>query len=240
MPNVYIFQHAGDVPQGSLSEVFDRLSLPTKVFRTFETMPEQMPLADAAGLVFLGGPMCANDTAEHPFLAVELGWMQSAVARGVPLLGICLGAQMLAKAMGGRVYQHAVREIGFSEIDLLPAANDDRLFAGRKAREVVFQWHGDTFDLPPDAVPLAQGRICRNQAFRIGTKAYGVQFHAEMTPEILDAWLRDKPEKITDRLSAPTDPAAIKAASVVRFPPMNDFSQAILTRLAGLCAGKLL
>ena len=177
-----------------------------------------------------------SDVDKYPFLTCELNWMRSAVDRGIPLLGICLGAQMLAKALGGRVYPHTVREIGWREIDLLPASQNDFIFDGRSARETVFQWHGDTYDMPPGAVHLASGEQCRNQAFRIGPSAYGMQFHAEMTPEIMREWLAEKPAKIADRLSAPIDPEKIAAEAVVRVPSMNDFSQAILTRFAKLCA----
>ena len=118
----------------------------------------------------------------------------------LPVLGVCLGSQLLAKALGSRVYANRVKEIGWYEVELLPAANDDRLFGGlctsprprpRAEREkvTVFQWHGDTFDLPKGAVQLARSAQCENQAFRFGEAAYGLQFHMEVTAEIIDSWL---------------------------------------------------
>ena len=111
--------------------------------------------------------------------------------RRLPLLGICLGAQLLAKALGASVYRNPVKEIGFRNVELTAAAGGDRLFGGRGPAETVFLWHADTFDLPRGAVRLARGEQCPEQAFRYGESAYGVQFHVEMTPELLEAWLRE-------------------------------------------------
>src|SRR5204863_2879167 len=107
-------------------------------------------------------------------------------------LGVCLGAQLLAKAVGAEVYRHRQKEIGWYGIELTPEALDDPLFAGLPSTQTVFQWHGDTFDLPEGAVLLAKGATCRHQAFRLGRAAYGVQFHPEMTLEMVGDWL-DQP-----------------------------------------------
>ena len=189
MKPVLAIRHQPHCPLGSVADVLAAADLPYRYVDLFDAVPERLPLEDAAGLVVLGGTMSANDVAEYPFLAVELDWLRQAVGRGVPVLGICLGAQLLAKALGGRVYRNPVKEIGWFDVKVLPAAADDRLFRGRGKVETVFHWHGDTFDLPADAVLLASTPTCRQQAFRCGPRAYGLQFHVEMTPDLLEEWL---------------------------------------------------
>ena len=140
----------------------------------------------AAGLIFMGGPMSAND--DLPWLRQELQLISRAVDRRQPVLGVCLGAQLIAKALGSRVYQNAVKEIGWFEIHLTEAAARDALFAGIGPVETVFHWHGETFDLPPGAQWLAYSEACRNQAFRAGANTYGLQFHLEVTPAMIEDW----------------------------------------------------
>jgi GMP synthase (glutamine-hydrolysing) len=141
---------------------------------------------DYAGLIFMGGPMSVNDPL--PWLAREMRWIERAVRRGQPVLGVCLGAQLIAKALGARVYRNPVKEVGWFEIEFTPAAARDRLFAGAEPRELVLQWHGETFELPAGAVHLAFSDACRHQAFRLGESAYGLQFHLEVTPAMIADW----------------------------------------------------
>ncbi len=105
------------------------------------------------GFIFMGGPMSVNDPL--PYLQQEMRWIEQAARRGQPLLGVCLGAQLIAKAMGARVYRNPVKEIGWFEIEFTAEGARDPLFAGAGARELVFHWHGETFDLPSGAVHLA-------------------------------------------------------------------------------------
>jgi GMP synthase-like glutamine amidotransferase len=138
------------------------------------------------GLIFMGGAMSVNDGL--PYLEKEARWIAQAVAAGRPVLGVCLGAQLIAKALGARVYPLPVKEIGWFEIELTGEGAADPLFAGAAQRETVFQWHGETFDLPPGARWLASSPACRHQAFRIGASAYALQFHLEVTPEMIADW----------------------------------------------------
>ena len=188
-----------------------------------------------AGLISLGGSMSANDGDKHPFLAAELNWLREAVRRDVPTLGICLGSQLLAKAFGAGVYKNPQAEIGWYQVELLPAAAEDCLFHVRAANETVFHWHNDTFDLPAGAIHLAQSPACRNQAFRIGPLAYGLQFHAEMVPELLDVWLNKHETDASERSSSGVDAAAIRAQAPASFPAMSSFSRCLLGRFAQLC-----
>jgi GMP synthase-like glutamine amidotransferase len=142
-------------------------------------------LEQASGLIFLGGPMSVND--DLPYLRIEEQIILKAFARSIPILGICLGAQLIAKALESRVYANAVKEIGWFPVRFTEAARADRLFAGLDAPETVFHWHGETFDLPQGAELLASSERCRHQAFRAGN-AYALQFHLEVTPEMIAGW----------------------------------------------------
>jgi GMP synthase (glutamine-hydrolysing) len=138
------------------------------------------------GLIFMGGAMSVNDGLPH--LEREARWVAQAVEAGRPVLGVCLGAQLIAKALGASVYRNPVKEIGWFEIELTGEGAADPLFAGVGPRETVFQWHGETFDLPPGARWLASSTACCHQAFRIGSSAYALQFHLEVTPEMIADW----------------------------------------------------
>jgi GMP synthase-like glutamine amidotransferase len=186
-------------------------------------------------LIVLGGAMSANDGEKFPFLIAELDWLRKAVRRNLPTLGICLGAQILAKALGAEVYRNAQPEIGWFEIELLPDAGNDRLFCGRAAKETVFHWHNDTFDLPAGAVQLAQSAACRQQAFRFGKNAYALQFHVEMVPDLMELWLREHAARHSGCTADGVDPASIRSAAPAAFPAMNSFSRCLLGRFAALC-----
>jgi GMP synthase-like glutamine amidotransferase len=133
----------------------------------------------------MGGPMSVNDPLEY--LRREEDYIREAVRRRVHVLGICLGAQLIAKALGAEVRPNRAPEIGWFEVRFTPSASRDLLFGGLAA-ETVFHWHSETFDLPPGAELLASSDLCRNQAFRIGDLVYGMQFHPEVTPEMIADW----------------------------------------------------
>jgi GMP synthase-like glutamine amidotransferase len=162
-------------------------------------------VATAAGLIFMGGPMSAND--DFAYLRQELEIIRQAVDRGQPVLGVCLGSQLLAKALGARVYRNAAKEIGWFDVHLTDAGGRDPVLSGLDPTETVFHWHGETFDLPDGAVGLAYSRLTRHQAFRVGPNAYGLQFHLEVTPEMISDWCRQD-ENCGDvrELEAPLDP----------------------------------
>lgn len=152
------------------------------------------PLPDVTpyrGLVVLGGPMNVDEEERYPFLRDEVRALQQASSLGVPILGICLGAQLLAKALGARVYPAKAKEIGFFRVQLTEEGGRDPLFRTQGRFMTVFQWHGDTFDLPRDAVTLASSSVCPQQAFRYGRGAYGLQFHLEVTPGMVASWTRE-------------------------------------------------
>ena len=183
-----VLQHVDCEGPGLLAEVAGKLGHTHRIVKLYANEPIPA-LADNTGLIVLGGPMNVYEEDAYPFLRDEHLLLQQAVERDRPILGICLGAQLLAKALGGQVTANPEKEIGFYDIALTPAGRVDPLFARMSSAMPVFQWHGDTFSLPQDSVLLATGEICANQAFRYGRAAYGVQFHLETTPNLIGKWI---------------------------------------------------
>jgi GMP synthase-like glutamine amidotransferase len=140
--------------------------------------------------------MAVYEMDRTPYLQDEVQLIERSLAAGRSILGVCLGAQLLAHVLGARVYPGGTQEVGWSEVTLTDEGMVDRcagelaLFGSRQAP--VFQWHGDTFDLPSGAELLASSTIYPNQAFRYGTNVYGLQFHIEVTPQIVQGWLRNE------------------------------------------------
>jgi GMP synthase (glutamine-hydrolysing) len=131
----------------------------------------------------------------YPFLAPEIDLLRALVPRGQPILGICLGSQLLAAGAGARVYPNERREVGWGPVDFIGVEREPAL-AGLRPSELVLHWHGDTFDLPDGAVHLASTPICRHQAFRLGARQFGLQFHCELDPETIATWVRDDAEYV--------------------------------------------
>jgi GMP synthase (glutamine-hydrolysing) len=235
MKPVFILCHVPHEKAGSLESYFDEAGIECRYVELFREIPQQLPLDQAAALLVMGGPMSVNDVDQYPFLATEVDWIQQAVQQQLPVLGICLGSQLLAKAMGAKVYPNHLKEIGWYPLETLPATAEDPLFAGCEGKETVFQWHGDTFDLPPGAVLLAQSTLCKHQAFRVGPRAWGLQFHIEMTLDMVDSWLSE-PDNCDElaRLEY-IDPADIRAAAPHEFPKMQQLGRRVLSRFAAMC-----
>lgn len=184
---------------------------------------DALPAADDydAWLV-MGGPMNVDQVERHPYLGPERELLKQLIAADRPVMGVCLGAQLLARAAGARVYPKRPREIGLFDIELTVHAADDPLFSLLGNPQEVFQWHGDTFDLPAAAVHLAGSKRYPNQAFRLGRRVYALQFHLECTlgtvqnivkacePELAELPREDRFEQYIPRL-----PAALAAQQVL-------------------------
>jgi GMP synthase (glutamine-hydrolysing) len=152
---------------------------------------------DSYGLILLmGGPMSANDEDRYPFLKKEIPSIRQMLKLGKPVLGICLGAQLMAKALGARVYPGPHKEIGWYFLNQTPSAKSDPLFSLLDSSFLVFQWHGETFDLPNGGICLAGNEAYPSQAFRFGEWAYGLQFHFEVTESMIKTWLGQWGEEI--------------------------------------------
>ena len=226
MTNIYAFRHVAFEHLGLIAPALESRGLAVQYVDLFEGAPVPEGLAEAAGLIFMGGPMSAND--DLPYLRAELALIEQAAKAGTPLLGVCLGAQLIAKALGARVYRNRVKEIGWFPVSWNSAAASDPLFAGLSAPETVFHWHGETFDLPPAAEWLARSEACAHQAFRVGANVYGLQFHLEVTPEMIADWLtQDQNCGDVRELTAPIDPHA-------NAPRLQQLATQVFTRWADL------
>jgi GMP synthase-like glutamine amidotransferase len=151
-----------------------------------ESLPETLAFD---GVIVMGGPMSANDDPDLPWLAAEKRLIAEAALDGVPVWGVCLGAQLLAASLGARVYAGAEPEVGISAVTLTSAASSDPVFARVPEMLPTLQWHGDSFELPDGATLLAESALYRNQAFRVGDAAYGLQFHLEVSEQMAAKWL---------------------------------------------------
>ncbi len=146
------------------------------------------PAREAGGVIVLGGPMGVYEAAAHPHLAAEQSLLAEACDRGLPVLGVCLGAQLLAAALGARVSRGPAPEIGAGAVTLTAEGSRDPVLGPSGPAFPVFHWHGDTFDLPPGATLLASSAAYPHQAFRVGERVYGFQFHVEVDRALAHAW----------------------------------------------------
>lgn len=197
---LHIIQNDPEVPPGIM---IDYLAVPYSLCRADQG--EQLPaLGRISALIVLGGAMGAHDDVRHPFLADLKQLIRDLVVAGKPYLGICLGGQLLAAALGAQVVANRWEELGTLHVQLTAAGRSDLLFQGIPEKFTTFQWHHDSFDLPDGAVLLASSSACPHQAFRVGANAWGLQFHPEVTEPIIRSWAAWDREtaRLADRMVA--------------------------------------
>ena len=223
MPRLLVLQHIACEHLGLIEPALKQRGMEYRYVRPFagELLPKD--LAGWDGVIALGGPMSANDGERLGFIADELRLLAKVLETGMPALGICLGAQLIAKAAGGEVTACEEREIGWYPLTLTEDGGKDRLLTGLPGTFPVFQWHGETFDIPRGAVRLAGSERYANQAFRLGEKVYGLQFHLETTAPMIIEWLdlyREEHAKcggtVQGRASVMAKTALLKAAAEAR------------------------
>ena len=189
MSRVLVFQHVAAEPLGTLDPLIRARGHRIR-FVNFEREPDAQPNVDRyQGLVVLGGPMNVSDQTSRPHLITELRCIERMLEQGKPVLGICLGSQLLAHALGAPIRRHAVDEIGWYRWQPTTHANGDAVLAVLPEHAPIFQWHSCTFEIPRSAVHLGRTDSCENQAFRFGDNAYGFQFHLEMDRPLIRRWL---------------------------------------------------
>jgi GMP synthase-like glutamine amidotransferase len=221
MRHAIILQHLDREGPGYVADLCQQRGLATSIVRL--DLGADVPASLEGGdiLVVMGGSMGVGDLANprYPFLAREAELLRRILAKEQPVLGICLGAQLLSHAAGARVYPNQRpdalgvlrpwREVGFGEVALLRLDHEPAL-AGLPERIPVLHWHGDTFDLPAGAVRLAKNDVCANQAFRIGHRAFGLQFHVETDAALVRDWATEDSDFVRSALG-PSGPATIIA-----------------------------
>jgi len=202
--------------------------------------PDTMVPADLSpyqGIIILGGPMSAYEEDRYPYLIQVQQLVREALAQKIPTIGICLGAQLIARALGAEVRPNQVKEIGWGHVCLSTAGQADPMFAALPEKLAVFQWHGDTFDLPEDATLLAYGDWCHNQAFVVQDCIWGLQFHLEVTPAMIARWV----ELYEDELIEYAGPGAAMRLirnSLYRWDGMQIWRDQFLNNLVSLlCQG---
>ena len=197
MAKVLVFQHVPAEPLGTLDPMLRNRGHRIR-YVNFHRHPDEQPTVDRYdALIVLGGPQMPDQGDQHPHLNVEMRCIERALKRDMPVLGICLGAQLLAYTLGGGVRAMKRWEIGWYELEPTPMSAADPLFCALVEPHPVFQWHGYTFDLPRGAIHLAQSETCENQAFRYGHDAYGLQFHLELDERLINRWL-NLPDYVND------------------------------------------
>jgi GMP synthase (glutamine-hydrolysing) len=203
-----VIQHVAYEGPGLISAAASRHGFELQLCHPYRGEPLPSP-EQLDGLVVMGGPMGVHDTAEHPYLAGERELIAAIAHAGRPVLGVCLGAQLLAHSLGARVYRGGQAEIGPGRVSLTEAGRDDPVLGSTGAATLpVVHWHQDTFELPAHATLLASSALFPHQAFRVGARAYGLQFHVEVEQGLARAWGELLPDDTLDEASA----VAVEAA----------------------------
>jgi GMP synthase (glutamine-hydrolysing) len=230
-PTVLVIQHVRSETPGKIGALLRAEGISTKVVRIFEGNKVPDELGEAAGLVIMGGPMGVYEQDRHPFLRQEIRLIEEALKRGKPVLGICLGSQLLASAVGARVRPGKRKEIGWYPVRLTKSARTDPLWKGVAGSFNAYHWHGDIFEVPRGAVSLASSALTKCQAFRYGRSAYGFLFHMEITEKIM----RDMARTFTDELRAEgLDRAEILRGANEHLSRLNQIGSTVFSRWAGL------
>ena len=189
MRRALIVQHIEPEGPWLIADALARAGVAVDLVRAHRGEAVPTDLGAHRGLVVMGGPMSASSDRDFPSREAELALLRDAVARGVPTLGVCLGAQLLAVAAGGAIHRGPVPEIGWGPVALEAGAEGDPLLAGIAGPLHVLHWHGETFDLPAGAIHLARSDVYANQAFRVGPAAWGLQFHIEVDVAAVEGFM---------------------------------------------------
>ncbi len=198
MKPVLVIRHARTEGAGFFGVFLDQKHIPWQMVRIDEGDALPSDIADYSGLVMMGGPMSVND--DLPWIAQELNLIRQAMAANKPVLGHCLGGQLISKALGAKVGANPVKEIGWGEVQVTPGSHGTDLF-GVNAFE-SFHWHGETFDLPDGAQHLLSSKFCKNQAYQIG-KAIAFQCHIEMMEDMVKVWCEGGQDELADSIDSP-------------------------------------
>jgi len=230
-----VVQHVAVEGTGRIAGALAAAGVATDTIRVYEGETVPRELTGAHGLVVMGGPMGVYEAHRYPHLNDERALIARAVAEGVPVLGVCLGSQLLAAALGAEVRPSGRQEIGWLPVELRAAAARDPLFAGVPETFAPLHWHGDVFDLPPGAESLASSALTAHQVFRAGDRAWGVLFHLEVDAAQVAAMAQTFS---SDLVSAGIDAAALVAESHGAAAAVGGIADTVFGRFATLVAAR--
>ncbi len=192
MRKVLVFQHVANRLLGTLNPTLKERKLKIR-YINYERTPNERPTVERYnGLIVLGGQMGVYEADQYQHIKVELKVIEEALKKNIPVLGICLGSQLIAQVLGSEVRKHSVKEIGWYDINFSDEALIDPLFNHFNKSEKIFQLHGDTFDIPSCATKLAESKTCPSQAFKYQDNVYGLQFHLEVDEAMILRWLENE------------------------------------------------
>ena len=234
MAKVLVLQHHPAENLGAIADALEGAALAWQYVRVFDGHPIPKEVKGLGGLIVMGGPQTVYQLDKYPYFRDEIALIESALKADKPILGVCLGSQLLAAALGAEVRRGQEREIGWYPVRMQEGAKDDRLMRGLPAEFVAAHWHSDVFDLPKGAVALASSEKTPVQAYRFGTKAYGMLFHAEMTREILMALVGEFGEGLK-RVGLDGDAILVEAEQ--HLPALSRVGDTIFTRWASPIQG---
>jgi len=230
MRKLLVFQHVPLEPLGTLNAMFKEEGFRIR-YINFDRRPDaRVDISRYHGLVVLGGPMAADQTDRFPYLSYEQDVIRAAADRGLPVLGICLGAQLIAAAFGGKTLRGRAPEFGWVSVRPTGAGRDDHLFRHFAAAEFVYQWHSDTFTLPHAAVHLAESEDCAYQAFSLFEHVYGLQFHLEADRRLINRWVTAADHvDLLENLGIGLDPATTRVECDRYLPRARELGRAVFS-----------
>jgi GMP synthase (glutamine-hydrolysing) len=231
VPSLTCFQHIDCEGPGLLREILESKKIKLNLLKPFKGDPLPEHLGD--GLIVLGGPQGVYEEKQYPWMTAELDAIRKCLSLSLPVLGICLGSQMLAHAAGGQVFRGALPEVGWYPISTTTEGRLDPLLLGISSPFEAFHWHGDTFTLPKNSVRLAGSDYYPNQIYKVGLNAYGFQCHLEVTEEMVKNWAAIYAKELTPQ-GGPIDPKQIENGLSQNAKALGQIAEKVFARWAAL------
>jgi GMP synthase (glutamine-hydrolysing) len=229
--HVRIILHHPAEDLGTIADALKRAAVEPSHIRPFDGQPVPKEIDDAGGLIVLGGPQSVYEQEKFPWLGDEIRLIEDAINHRKPVLGVCLGSQLLAAALGASVYPVRQKEISWHRVSLTPSAALNSIFEGEPRSPTAFHWHGDIFNLPRGATLLASSALTANQAFRYGKNAYGLLFHMEVALPQINAMVATFADELQ---SAGLNGVAIKLNAHSHLPQLQKIGREVFARWVAL------